>query len=188
MSVYVPRICDHETACRIGPEARAVFASQVDQQGHWFAPLLSVDLSAVNPAWSGRGHFLFWEEPGRLTMELAGALCTVRQADFARITEMRVDDGMDGLEEPPSSWTGRHFELQSTDPDPDDPAGGTFGFFGGQCQWLQSGQVPLAADGSPMGFVGQIWMDRLAGDLPDFVSMLFHSPDDGVLVQVVQTS
>ncbi|MBN2495441.1 MAG: hypothetical protein JXR96_12675 [Deltaproteobacteria bacterium] len=45
---------DVETPHKVCPPPEEVFARDVDENAEWFLPLLTVDLGAIDPAWSGK--------------------------------------------------------------------------------------------------------------------------------------
>ncbi len=63
-----------ETPHRICPPAEGVFAYDIKENAEWFLPLLTVDLKAINPGWSGKAHFLYNEasQEGGVSFKLNG--------------------------------------------------------------------------------------------------------------------
>lgn len=63
-----------ETPHEICPKVEDVFAHNVEENGIWFLPLLTVDMNGINPDWHGKAHFLYHEanRTGGVTFRLSG--------------------------------------------------------------------------------------------------------------------
>ena len=55
---------EHETPHVVFPPPDRVFGTRAAKYDPWLKPLLTVDLASINPDWSGKAHFLYFESAG----------------------------------------------------------------------------------------------------------------------------
>jgi hypothetical protein len=61
-------------------------------------------------------------------------------------------------------------------------------FFGHTPHWTQRDETPLAPDGQPMAFVGQMRPNLLTNRAADFTCYLFYSPQHRLVTQITQAT
>ena len=186
-----------ETPHRICPPVEDVFAHDVDENAEWFLPLLTVDLKAINPDWSGKAHFLYNEanQEGGVTFKLNGDKYVYEgNYDFDESEMNERDKGSGYVEmieldvpeltkDNQSDWTDIVYDAVQ---EAGDSSLGYSNMFGYRPWWAQNNETPKNPDGASMLFVGQIRADDYSDEVTDKDLYLFFCPKYGMVTQIDQ--
>lgn len=172
------------------PEPANVFAENIDAHAKVLFPLFTVDLSVINPEWTGQLHMLqFNEDPYfQGTVASFNEYCKENMIGFDVIDgkyRFKTDFSYFDLGEDWVEWfekTKAGFE-QSRDRyrkegklyDGFNEPVDELEQLGGDPVWIQADETPLDPDGNPMTFIARAYSGRYASDNCEKDIYLFYS-------------
>ncbi|MBX7155856.1 MAG: hypothetical protein U0Y96_03760 [Candidatus Kapaibacterium sp.] len=183
------------------PDSINVFADKVHEHENVLFPLFSVELSYINPEWSGQVHMLqFNEDPYNTgTADTFNEYCKdcmigfdVVDGKYSFKTDFRYfnlsDDWAACFQKTKDSFhkTRDYFistrELQN----PDGDVVNEVAKIGGEPTWIQTDETPEDPDGTPMTFIAQVYSDNYTNDYCSKNIYLFYSDKHKLAVLLYQ--
>jgi hypothetical protein len=185
------------------PDTKNVFADKVEDHSKLLFPLFSVDLSHINPAWTGQVHMLqFNEDPYNTeTADTFNDYCKdcmigfdVVDGKYSFKTDFRyfdlTDDWVEWFDKTKSSFskTKENFINTGQLTNPNGNIVSEFAKIGGEPEWTQSDETPTDPDGNPMTFIAQVYSDNFTDDYCSKEIYLFYSDKHKLAVLLYQTT
>lgn len=180
----------------IFPEISAVFSDNLDKCKEVFFPVCSIRLGDVNKEWGDEKIHLvqFNEDPyNEDTSQHFTPYCKDAMIAFDVAEgryKFRADFGYFELSEEWKEWFEATKRTYTESKKEYLDTGKTFGIdlmkLGGNPDWWQSDETPLAPDGSPMKFITSFETDSICNDYCDKKIFLFYSRKHKLAVQIYQ--
>lgn len=185
------------------PEPADVFADRVEEHSKFLFPLFSINLSHINPQWSGYVHMVqFNEDPYNTgTVDTFNEYCKdcmigfdVIDGKYSFKTSFKyfdlTEDWTEWFEKTQSSYlaTRNNFKDKGVLVDPHGNHLQSVGHFGGVPEWTQSDETPFDPDGNPMTFIAKVYTGDYTDDFCDKDIYLFYSDKYKLAVLVYQTT